>query len=220
MTQQALTHVGESRPAEAAPRPGVAAQALAKAAATLDRIESRLALVDCRPLAGEDYSALAFAVQGVYPGAVAEHGPWVKVNSATRSLLTRLPTAQSETERAEALRADIEAGPDRRASLALVSQLLDAFPNGRPANLPVYAASITHDLCAIGLSPVLVARTCQRVRRTARFLPTVAEMIDAGEAVRKEYRDALERADVCGRRIEALRQAIEAEDAAQGERGQ
>ncbi len=218
MTQKALARVDGSKAVARSQAPS-AGQALAKAADALDRIEQRLALVDERPIWGEDFKTLAFAVAGVYPGAVAEGGPRAKVTPETRALLPRLPAAETEQQRAEALKADIETAPDRRASLALVSQLLDAFPNGRPANLPVYAASITHDLCAIGLSPVLVARTCQRVRRAARFLPTVAEMIEAGEAVRKEYRDALQLAEVNGRRIKVLREAIEAEDAKQGENG-
>jgi hypothetical protein len=83
------------------------------------------------------------------------------------------------------------ATPDRRTTRRLIGLLVDAFPNGRPADFYVYCESLLHDAMSLEFSPQVVATACRILRRTVRFLPTVAEFVETCEAQRKEIRAAL-----------------------------
>ncbi len=98
------------------------------------------------------------------------------------------------------------ATPDQRATRYLIGLLVSAFPHGRPADQDVYCESLLHDAMNLGFPPQVVAGACRALRRTLRFLPAVAEFVEACEAQRREIRVAL---DYAQRLKERLARAAE-----------
>ena len=117
------------------------------------------------------------------------------------------PLAQLEARRA-LLKAAHEGVPDRNASRALIGLLLDSFPAGRPPDFNRYADAILHDVVDLGFSPQILARACQTVRRTSRFLPAVAEVIAACDEAKGELHLKLRVATLHVRKAEGATAAL------------
>jgi hypothetical protein len=73
----------------------------------------------------------------------------------------------------------------KRFNMAAIGLLVDAFPNGRPRD--GYLDALLYDLTSSRFSPYVVAEAFQKLRRTSRFLPTIAEVLQACEAVREDW---------------------------------
>ncbi len=100
------------------------------------------------------------------------------------------------------------APPDRAQTIALVAMMLDAYPHGRPANLSAYADSLVHDLLDLKFSPAVVAMACRSIRRTSKFLPSVAELVEAAETAKRSLSDAIAGANHTAGALEKARSIL------------
>ena len=177
-------------PATPAPRP------------TADPVRS-LAEVEARAIAPLDWPEFADGPEarsaiyraGGFLRAERRGGPdhwiWDKAQEVLsydvdEAALAQLPVAISRA---------LSASPDRKATALLIGLLIDAFPAGRPANMAVYVGSMAYDLADMGFGPAIVAMACREVRRSATFLPTIAELVKACSAARKELEGRRSMAD-------------------------
>ncbi|PHY12850.1 hypothetical protein CSW58_09815 [Caulobacter sp. B11] len=115
-----------------------------------------------------------------------EHGetPLQRWKRARMALETAPPRSVFEGRLADIVEHLKPAQPGQ--ARAMVGMLVDAFPNGRPQNAVAYMESILHDVVDMGFSAVAIAMACRELRRSSRFLPTVAEVVGAcGEASAK-----------------------------------
>lgn len=101
-----------------------------------------------------------------------------------REILSAAPPADELSQHLQCLEAATEGGADERATRGMIGMLLDAYPHGRPTQ--AFADTLLHDLVSMGFSPEVVARACQTVRRTCKFAPSVAEVVEACRAHQKE----------------------------------
>lgn len=74
--------------------------------------------------------------------------------------------------------------PDRAATMLLVGMMLDAFPTAGREPRDGYYATLVHEIGVDTYGPSVVAVACRDLRRSARFLPTVQEVLEACEKVR------------------------------------
>ncbi|WP_370237835.1 hypothetical protein [Brevundimonas sp.] len=101
--------------------------------------------------------------------------------------------AELEASRAT-LQAAIDAPVNQRALAMSVGILLDAYPQVREAR-DAYYATLVHDIEDEGYGPHIVAEACRRLRRTLRFVPSVAEALDACREAKSDLAHALTYAD-------------------------
>lgn len=104
--------------------------------------------------------------------------------------------------------------PNPAATAVLLGLLLESFPNAGKETRQTYFATLAHEVNRDGFSPPVVAVAARKIRRAARFLPTVSEVIEACEDVRAEIITGLKYAEA------GLRRYAEAEAVlkARGER--
>jgi hypothetical protein len=67
-------------------------------------------------------------------------------------------------------------GAEVKSELAL---LVGAFPNSGKNDLPIYGRMLVEDVAAQRPSVAALSLACRRLRRTARFVPTIAEVLEA-----------------------------------------
>jgi hypothetical protein len=120
-------------------------------------------------------------------------------------LIARLPSAEQEQDRARQIAQALQADGSRKAIVAMVAMLIDAFPSGRPANPEAYLDAIVYDLLAMRFSASVVAMACQSVRRTHKFLPSISEIIEAANTAVEEFEAAERHALRSAEMIERLR---------------
>ena len=106
--------------------------------------------------------------------------------------------------------------PNPAASAVLLGLLLESFPNAGKETRQTYFATLAHEVNRDRFSPPVVAVAARKLRRIARFLPTVSEVIEACADVRAEIIGTLSLAEAGLRRYaeaEALLKAREERDA-------
>ncbi len=109
-----------------------------------------------------------------------------------RSWVEVCPTRAAATAiHAEAVRLN-EARTDMDTTRLLIGLMLDAFPTAGRETRDGYFATLVHEIATDGHSPTVVAVACRRLRRTLRFPPTVAEMLDECSKVRAELARSIE----------------------------
>jgi hypothetical protein len=69
-----------------------------------------------------------------------------------------------------------------------VGLMLGAFPNARPHDPEVYVTTLIYDALDLGLPDAVVAQTCQHIRRSQKFVPTVSEFLDTAENIWARWR--------------------------------
>ncbi|MFZ5751275.1 MAG: hypothetical protein ACOY5U_09430 [Pseudomonadota bacterium] len=95
--------------------------------------------------------------------------------------LAKLPPKARLDEIIEALDALRAAKPDRPQALALISTMVDGFPNARPHNPEVYVETLLHEVMSAGYPSAVVARATRLIAREQKFLPTAAELLEVCE---------------------------------------
>jgi hypothetical protein len=152
---------------------------------------------------GEDLRE--FHELGLYFSRADPHvrrGPWTKA----QALAAMAPPPQDVEACGKTLSDALDTPTDPAMSRQVVGMLLDAFPAGRPANLTAYADSILHDVTQLAFSPAAVIMGCQTIRRTSKFLPAVAEVIEACETARKDLRTRFDSHIRMARKVEHARE--------------
>lgn len=98
---------------------------------------------------------------------------------------SRLPSL-ADLERLEQQVTDaLDAPPEPRATKILVGLMIDAFASSRIGQAETFIEALVHDVVDEGHSPMVVASACQRLRREQKFLPTIAEVLDACDAAKR-----------------------------------
>jgi len=97
--------------------------------------------------------------------------------------------------------------PDPRSTVVMIGMLVDAFPNSKASGAYIDAA--THDVVSSGFSPFELATACRDIRRSCKFLPSIAELLDACAKVRKSNQSGLYLAQRLERALDRLRIAAE-----------
>lgn len=69
------------------------------------------------------------------------------------------------------------ATPNVAVTQLLLGMMLDAFPNAGREAREGYFATLVHELVSDGYGPSVVAVACRHLRRSAKFLPTVSEVL-------------------------------------------
>lgn len=100
--------------------------------------------------------------------------------------------------------------PNPAATAVLLGLLLESFPNAGKETRQTYFATLAHEVNRDGFSPPVVAVAARKLRRTARFLPTVSEVIEACDDVRAEISAALNLAEAGLRRYAEAEQVLKA----------
>lgn len=109
-----------------------------------------------------------------------------------------LQTLQRDLERL------VTAGPDDRQNRVLVALCADSFRPSRDGLSGGMIEVLLHDLRDGGFPPAVVAAALKRIRGSARYFPSIAEVLEAcREAARR-----LETSVASARRIEAERRSI------------
>jgi hypothetical protein len=103
-----------------------------------------------------------------------------------------------------------------------VGLLVGSYPSARPPDPAIYVDAMIYEVLAGDYGDAVVALACQQVRRTIKFLPAVAEVIAAADAIaarwerlpaicttiedrRADYRRFIERGEAEIKRIEKLK---------------
>ncbi len=102
--------------------------------------------------------------------------------------------------------------PNPAATAVLLGLLLESFPNAGKETRQTYFATLAHEVNRDGFSPPVVAVAARKLRRTARFLPTVSEVIEACSDVRAEIATALNLAEAGLRRYAEAEQVLKARE--------
>ena len=64
-----------------------------------------------------------------------------------------------------------------------VANLIGAFPNAAIANPEIYLAALVFDLLDRQIPDAVVVLTCRKIRRTSKFVPTIAEVLQIAETI-------------------------------------
>lgn len=95
-----------------------------------------------------------------------------------RRNLAALPDQEDLGRLVEAVRNAL-ATISERAVRRHVAQLIGSFPNANPTDPESYIAALVFDLLDCQIPDAVLALTCQEIRRTSRFVPTISEVIGA-----------------------------------------
>ncbi len=86
-----------------------------------------------------------------------------------------------------------------------VAFLLGAYPNAAPTVPEAYTAMLIFDIMDMGIPDAVVFTTCRELRRTLKFLPTIAEFLAVAEKHLKHWRCT----DLLPDRLTRARESIE-----------
>ncbi|CAN1529417.1 hypothetical protein MCEMIH16_01351 [Caulobacteraceae bacterium] len=123
-----------------------------------------------------------------------------------REGLALAPSGQEVADYLARMKEADSTAPDPRASIIMVGMLVDAFPNSRASGAFIDAA--THDAVSMGFTPYHLATACQKLRRTSKFLPSIAEFLAECASARKHMQSAISLAERMQDRIEQARLAL------------
>ena len=116
---------------------------------------------------------------------------WDLRNSRTamdeaRRDLVAIPDLELADRLSAAVSTALAEPPDLGATRASIAVLFDTLPR-QPANPATYLNALCFDLMDLGFQPAVVAAACQELRRTAVFVPVIAEVIEACRKVQSHY---------------------------------
>lgn len=124
----------------------------------------------------------------------------------SRELAASMPSGEELAEVRQMVLAGIETPPDASAARITLGLLLDAFPNAGREMKDGFFAALLHDVIDEGVSPHVLAETSRRIRREARFLPTIGEVLVQCASAKKGLEVGLTVVD----RLIQMREACEA----------
>lgn len=86
-----------------------------------------------------------------------------------------------------------------------VARLIGSFPNASIASPEVYISALVFDILDMRIPDAVVVLTCQKLRRSSRFVPTISEVLEMADAATASWRSLEELAY----QLPATRQALE-----------
>lgn len=140
-----------------------------------------------------------------------EVGPWdpipqIEKAIAENSRMLREVPADNEVERLRcavdaALAISTEASAKRH-----IGELIGAFPNSNPTSPEIFMRAFLEDILEAGIPDAILHTTCRELRRTMRFLPTIAEFLAVAENQRAHW----QRVGRLQKRLPQVRQELQA----------
>jgi hypothetical protein len=122
-------------------------------------------------------------------------------------------------EEAESLQAAVSAASEAIAAAerpattreiaVTLGRLLKAFPNAGKADVETFGELLVGDVIDARPSIAAVVQGCTKLRRTAKFLPVIAEVLDALREVDDGIRAAKLRLEAMPARVVELKRAVE-----------
>lgn len=73
---------------------------------------------------------------------------------------------------------------------AEIARLIGAYPNARPHDVETYVTAMLFDVRSTRVPDVVLVAACQALRRTLKFAPTIAELLEACDVILKHWRCA------------------------------
>jgi hypothetical protein len=105
-------------------------------------------------------------------------------NARLDNLPARIEHAEAVLRRVEPIatlaRKTMEPASDRMLQAHLAA-LVGAFPNAPKADIELYGRALAMDVADAKPSGLALVRTCRRLRRTCRFVPTISEVLEVLE---------------------------------------
>lgn len=90
-----------------------------------------------------------------------------------------------------------------------VAQLIGSFPNANPTDPETYIAALVFDLLDSQIPDAILILTCQELRRTCRFVPAIAEVIDTANRHLEQWQQVLTIPDTLSRVRQRLTYAVQ-----------
>ncbi|MGO4389437.1 hypothetical protein AB4Y85_18060 [Microvirga sp. 2YAF29] len=90
-------------------------------------------------------------------------------------------------ELARPLQQGLRMPPTPDVAKMVVGQLLTAYPTSKIGNPEAFFETLVFDLVDEGIPDIVMAAACQQLRRTSRFLPAIAEVIEACRSKKSTY---------------------------------
>jgi len=85
-----------------------------------------------------------------------------------------------------------------------VAHLIGAFPNASPTDPETYVAALVFDVLDCQIPDAILLLTCQEIRRTSRFVPTISEVIGTAQHYLSEWQQVLAGTEALSRTRERL----------------
>lgn len=111
--------------------------------------------------------------------------------AANRTVLAAMPTNEEVAELAEAVRPVLARCTDTFIRNE-VANLIGSYPNANITDPETFISALIFDLLDARMPDSVVYLACQTIRRTSRFLPTIAEVFQAAERERDRWAAVLE----------------------------
>jgi vacuolar-type H+-ATPase subunit I/STV1 len=160
------------------------------------------------------YRALDSAVHDIYPHCPSERLPKAETllesyDRSDRKRIERFEGACREFNPDEAYDEDYQI---TKAQVSKhVSLLVGSFPNANPADPEVYTKMLIEEIMAAEPSVVSLESACRSIRRSAKFLPTISEVLEALKEESKTWTKCWEAIECIDEAAEELRQKLATE---------
>lgn len=69
----------------------------------------------------------------------------------------------------------------------VVANLIGAYPNAAIANPEIYLSALVFDLMDRRISDAVAFATCRKIRRTSKFVPSIAEVLETAESLTDQW---------------------------------
>jgi hypothetical protein len=94
-----------------------------------------------------------------------------------------------------------------------IALLIGSFPNANPADPRTYTETLIEEVVAAAPMVTTLEAACRKVRRTAKFLPTISEVLAAIEVEERVWDERWAAIDYADMEADTLRKKLEAESA-------
>lgn len=125
-----------------------------------------------------------------------------------RRNLEALPEPEELEQLVEAVQAALTTCSER-AVRRYVAQLIGSFPNANPTDPETYIAALVFDLLDCQIPDAVLLLTCQEIRRTSRFVPTISEVIGAARHYLTQCQQLLDLRETLPRTREQLQYGVQ-----------
>lgn len=125
-------------------------------------------------------------------------------------IIEEAETLQAAVSAASEAIAEAERPATTREIAVALGRLLKAFPNAGKADVATFGEMLVEDVVAARPSIAAVVQGCTKLRRTCKFLPTIAEVLEAIREVDDGIRASKMRLAMLPGQLADLRRAVEA----------
>ena len=94
-----------------------------------------------------------------------------------------------------------------------IALLIGSFPNANPADPETYTKMLIEEVAAAALTATALEAACRKVRRTAKFIPTISEVLAAIKDEERAWDERWAAINYADMEADTLRKKLEAESA-------